>query len=164
MGQLTFKVRQYRLLRPLSVGVVVCYLSCMASLLPHTATILLVDDYPAGMLVGTLMLEYLGYVVEGVTSGAAVIEKVQAADRPFIAILMDIQMRDMDGFAATRLIRAIEKEKGFSNTIIAVTAHAMAGDRERCITAGMNDYISKPIHPDILSRKLATLSKSALAA
>src|SRR5271170_4874100 len=128
---------------------------------PHLPTVLLVEDYPPGQLVGTLMLEHLGYAVETASCGQEAIEKVQAATRPFMAILMDLQMCDMGGFEATKSIRALEKEKGFSNTIIAVTAHALAGDRERCLEAGMNDYISKPIHPDILAHKLAVLAGQA---
>jgi CheY-like chemotaxis protein len=120
-------------------------------------TVLIVEDYPAGMLVSTMMIEYLGYAVEGVASGAEAIEKVQASTSPYMAILMDVNMKDMSGFEATKIIRAVEKEKGYSNTIIAVTAHALAGDRMRCLAAGMNDYISKPIHPNVLAQKLAAL-------
>ena len=132
----------------------------MTTLSPYSPTILLVDDYPVGRLVGTLMIEHLGYTVEGVSSGAEAIEKIRSATKPYIAILMDVQMPDMNGFEATKIIRKLEQEKGFSNTIIAVTAHALAGDRQRCLDAGMNDYISKPIHPDILAQKLEALAKA----
>ena len=128
------------------------------------ATVLLVDDYPAGLLVGTLLIEHLGYTVIGVTSGAEAIEMVRAAHLPFMAILMDIKMQGMDGFEATKTIRVIEKEKGYAQPIIAVTAHAFAGDRQRCLDAGMNDYISKPIHIDVLAQKLAPLAKAMIAA
>ncbi len=123
-------------------------------------TILLVEDYPPGILIGTLMIEHLGYAVEIAECGLEAIEKVRAATAPFMAILMDIQMHGMDGFEATKNIRTLEQEKGYRNTIIAVTAHALAGDRERCLEAGMNDYISKPIHPDILAKKLAILAET----
>ena len=136
----------------------------MVTTSPHAATVLLVDDYPPGLLVGTLMLEYLGYQVEGITCGQEAIDKVRAATIPYVAILMDIQMPDMNGFEATKRIRAIETEKGYTNVIIAVTAHAMTGDRERCLQAGMNDYISKPIHPDILAQKLVELNKASKVA
>ena len=116
------------------------------------------------MVVGTLMLEHLGYAVEPASCGQEAIEKVRTATAPFMAILMDVKMqrREMDSrqrkpYAALE----VEQEKGFSNTIIAVTAHALAGDRERCLEAGMNDYISKPIHPDILTQKLAALAGQA---
>lgn len=124
-------------------------------------TVLLVEDYPAGMLVGTLMIEHLGYAVETADCGKEAIEKVRTAAKPFMAILMDVEMHGgMDGIEATKTIRTLERERGYSNTIIAVTAHALAGDRERCLEAGMNDYISKPIHPDILAQKLAVLAKA----
>jgi len=131
----------------------------MADSSPYQPTILLVEDYPAGLLVGTLMIEHLGYTVETAASGPEAIEKVRASTQPFIAILMDVEMPGMNGFETTRIIRDLEQDKGFTNTIIAVTAHAFSGDRTRCLKAGMNDYISKPIHPDILAQKLAILQQ-----
>lgn len=125
--------------------------------IPH---ILLVEDYAPGMLVTTLMIENLGYVVEAVSSGSRAIEKVREARSPFLAILMDVNMHEMSGFQATQIIRAIETEKGYSNTIIAATAYALSGDRNRCLEAGMDDYISKPLHPDILATKLAALAET----
>ncbi len=125
-------------------------------------SVLLVEDYPASLMVGTMMLEHLGYAVETATCGQEAIEKVRAASRPFLAILMDVQMPGMDGFTALNLIRKLEQEKGYRNTIIAVTAQALAGDRERCLAAGMDDYISKPISPDILAKMLAPLSTAML--
>lgn len=123
-------------------------------------TVLLVDDYPAGMMVSIMMIEYLGYVVEGVSSGAEAIEKVRGRTKPYMAILMDINMHGINGLETTKIIREVEQQKGYYSTIVAVTAHAFAGDRERCLEAGMNDYISKPIHPDILAQKLSQLDKA----
>ena len=125
-------------------------------------SVLLVEDYPASLMVGTLMLEHLGYAVETATCGQQAVEKVRAASRPFLAILMDVQMPGMDGFTALNLIRKLEHEKGYRNTIIAVTAQALTGDRERCLAAGMDDYISKPISPDILAKMLASLNTGML--
>jgi len=107
-----------------------------------------------------MMIEHLGYRVETAASGKEAIEKVQNSTQAYLAILMDVQMQDVGGFEVTKIIRVLEQEKGYCNTIIAVTAHALAGDRERCLQAGMNDYISKPIHPDILAQKLAALASS----
>ena len=128
---------------------------------PCQPIVLLVDDYPSGLLVSTMMIEHLGYTVVALSSGKEVIEKVRSSTEPFMAIMMDVNMGDMDGFEATKIIREIEQEKGYSNTIIAVTAHALLGDRERCLEAGMNDYISKPIHPDILKQKLIELANKS---
>ncbi|MBY0428111.1 MAG: response regulator [Alphaproteobacteria bacterium] len=127
-------------------------------------TVLLVDDYPAGLLVGTLLIEHLEYKVLAVSSGAEAIEIIRNAHEPFMAVLMDIKMNGLDGFETTAIIRAIEKQKGYSQPIIAVTAHAFAGDRQRCLDAGMNDYISKPIHPELLAQKLAPLATARCAA
>jgi two-component system, sensor histidine kinase and response regulator len=73
----------------------------------------------------------------------------------FDLILMDVQMPEMDGFAATRRIRELEEASGGHTTIVAMTAHVMAGDRERCLAAGMDDYVSKPLRKEDLLRALA---------
>jgi signal transduction histidine kinase len=122
-----------------------------------SGTILLVEDYAPNVMVATMMLEDLGFSVVSATSGAEAIEAVTKSGLSFLAILMDVQMQEMDGLETTRRIRQIEQEKGIRHTIIGVTAHALAGDRERCIVGGMDDYISKPIHPDILAAKLRNL-------
>ncbi|MFZ5932329.1 MAG: response regulator [Pseudomonadota bacterium] len=124
-------------------------------------SVLLVEDYPASVLVGTMMLEHLGYTVETALSGQEAIDKVRAASAPFMVILMDVQMPGMDGFTAMKHIRELERQKGYRNIIIAVTAQALAGDRERCLAAGMDDYISKPISPDILAKTLTALAKAS---
>ncbi|MGE3623137.1 MAG: ATP-binding protein [Bdellovibrionales bacterium] len=123
--------------------------------------VLVVDDYAANILVATLMLENLGYAVEVARSGSEAIRKIAARSQPYTAVLMDVQMQDMDGFETTQRIRELEKQRKFRHTIICVTAHALAGDRARCLDAGMDDYISKPIHPDILAEKLSLLAQAA---
>ncbi len=126
-----------------------------------SGTILLVDDYAPNIMVATMMLENLGYTVVPAESGTEAIELISNAKRPFTAVLMDVQMQGMDGLETTRRIRQLEEGRGYKNMIIGVTAHALAGDREHCLSAGMDEYISKPIHPDILASKL---SQRALAA
>src|SRR5688572_23580836 len=127
---------------------------------PCPPSVLLADDYPAGLLVGSLMLEYLGYATETAAGGEEAVAKACAAPSPFLAILMDVRMHGMDGFEATRLIRAREREKGRRTPIIAVTAFVLAGDRERCLEAGMDDYVGKPVRPDVLAQKLAALVRA----
>ncbi len=121
--------------------------------------VLIVEDYPANIMVATLMLESMGYTVDAVESGRLALDKIAAAQKPYLAILMDVQMNDMDGYQTTRAIRLLEKDKHFQQNIIGVTAHALAGDRERCLEAGMDDYMTKPIHSQILSQKLVQLTK-----
>src|SRR5262245_58271864 len=117
-------------------------------------TILVVEDYGPSATVAILMLEHLGFNVIAAENGHQAVVTVWNAATPFAAILMDLQMNDMDGFETTRRIREIESERGFRHPIIGVTAHALTGDRERCLAAGMDDYISKPVHPEILASTL----------
>jgi signal transduction histidine kinase len=128
---------------------------------PGQGRVLLVEDYAPNVMVATLMLEHLGYDVDAVESGQLALEKVGGAQHAYAAILMDVQMNGMDGYETTRKVRAIEREKGFRHPIIGVTAHALAGDRERCISAGMDDYITKPIHPETLAQTMRKLKKAA---
>jgi CheY-like chemotaxis protein len=71
-------------------------------------------------------------------------------EQEFDLVLMDVQMPEVDGFTATRRIRELESRSGRHTPIIAMTAHALKGDRERCIASGMDGYLSKPIQPDDL--------------
>jgi two-component system sensor histidine kinase/response regulator len=109
------------------------------------ARVLLVEDNAINRQVASELLEGLGLVVTCAVDGRDALAKF--AGQPFDLVLMDVQMPNMDGYEASRRIRA---DSGQSVPIIALTAHAMAGDRERCLSAGMDDYLTKPIDPDSL--------------
>jgi PAS domain S-box-containing protein len=106
--------------------------------------ILLAEDNPMNQKLAVTLLEKAGYSVDAVEDGRQVIEAVRR--RAYDLILMDVQMPEMNGFEATKIIREMEGDKRHT-PIIAMTAHAMKGDRERCLQSGMDDYISKPIEP-----------------
>ena len=98
--------------------------------------------------VASLLLRRLGYAVSMASNGQVAVDAMQ--ERRFDAILMDCQMPVMDGYLATHALRAGESEGGRALTIVAMTANAMAGDRERCLEAGMDDYLVKPVLRDAL--------------
>ncbi len=117
--------------------------------------ILLVEDYAANVLVAGTYLETFGYSYDVVDNGYEAVEKAKMGN--YLAILMDVQMHGINGFEATKLIRIHEKKEGKPRIpIIGITAHALMGDRERCIAAEMDDYLSKPYNPDELKEKLAS--------
>jgi CheY-like chemotaxis protein len=117
---------------------------------PH---VLLVEDYEPNILVATTFLEDFGYYVDIANNGLEAFEAVQK--RSYVAVLMDVQMHGMNGLDATRRIREWEAAEGRpSMRIIGMTAHALAGDRERCLAVGMDDYIPKPFRPEELRRKI----------
>ena len=95
------------------------------------------------------MLEKLGHYVDVVANGSEAVEAVFSV--PYDLVLMDCQMPEMDGYDATRMIRANVTHAFHSIPIVAMTANAMQGDREKCIQAGMSDYITKPFRPDDLA-------------
>ncbi len=109
--------------------------------------ILLAEDNPINQKLAVTLLQKAGYSVDAVESGVQAVEKAKAGR--YNAILMDVQMSEMDGFEATDLIRQWERDEGRHTPIIAMTAHALSGDRERCIEAGMDDYLSKPLQPKV---------------
>jgi signal transduction histidine kinase/DNA-binding response OmpR family regulator len=112
------------------------------------ACILLAEDNAVNQRVARAILEKAGHTVVVAHNGENALRMWEK--QPFDLILMDVQMPDIDGFQATALIRKKEKESGTHIPIIAMTAHAMTGDRERCLDAGMDDYISKPIRGPVL--------------
>ena len=116
--------------------------------------VLLVEDYAANILVATTFLDHFGYAYDLAKNGREAVEKARTGN--YVAVLMDVQMYGMNGFEATRLIREYEKQAGKPRMlIIGMTAHALAGDRERCLSTGMDDYISKPFNHETLRKKLA---------
>jgi CheY-like chemotaxis protein/HPt (histidine-containing phosphotransfer) domain-containing protein len=115
------------------------------------ARILLAEDNPANRKLALAMLAKLGYPAEAVSNGLEAVAAV--ARRRYVAILMDGRMPEMDGFQATAEIRRRERPRT-RIPIIAMTADAMEGDRRRCLEAGMDDYISKPVSLDSLKEVL----------
>jgi len=106
--------------------------------------ILVVDDNPVNQHLAVRLAEKQGHSVAAVASGRQALEALER--KQFDVVLMDIQMPEMDGFEATTVIRQKERQSGSHIPIIAMTAHAMEGDREHCLGAGMDGYVSKPIN------------------
>jgi two-component system sensor histidine kinase/response regulator len=109
--------------------------------------ILLAEDSPTNQKLTLALLKRAGYSVDAVENGRKAIEAMKR--RRYDLILMDVQMPEMNGFEATKIIRQMEGEKK-RTPVMAITAHAMKEDRQRCLEAGMDDYISKPIDPQRL--------------
>ena len=119
--------------------------------LKQTTKILLAEDNPVNQKLATIILTKAGYQVTVTPNGKQALETFTNNPDDFDAILMDIQMPEMDGYEATRCIR----QNGFNDIpIIAMTANAMKGDRELCLEAGMNDYITKPIKRELVFQAL----------
>jgi signal transduction histidine kinase/ligand-binding sensor domain-containing protein/DNA-binding response OmpR family regulator len=115
----------------------------------ETIHILLVEDNPINRKLAGFMLTRVGYEVEYALNGRDAVDMYSTKPEKYDLILMDIQMPEMDGKDASRRIR----EKGFREVpIIAMTAHSMQGDKDSCLEAGMNDYISKPIKSEVVYR------------
>ena len=124
--------------------------------------ILLVEDNDVNQQVATELLESVGASVTIANHGGEAVKILTAGDHPppFDIVFMDLQMPEMDGFTATKLIRA--KPQLLSLPIIAMTAHALVEERQRCIDAGMNDHVSKPIEPEILFATLLRWGKAQM--
>ncbi len=105
--------------------------------------VLLAEDHPVNQKLVTRLLERAGHTVHVAPDGRVAVAALER--EPFDLVLMDVQMPEMDGFEATAAIRAREREKGGHTVIVAMTAHAMKGDYERCLAAGMDGYVAKPI-------------------
>ena len=120
--------------------------------------VLLAEDNAVNRVVATRLIEKQGHHVEAATTGREALAALRQAD--YDVVLMDVQMPDMDGFEATRTIRETEQHTGRHQQIIALTAHAMIGDRERCLEAGMDAYLSKPISPQQLKELLESCSQA----
>ena len=106
--------------------------------------ILLAEDNAVNQKLATKLLEKMGHTVSVAEDGKKALEALEQG--AFDLVMMDVQMPTMDGFEATRAIRAMELDSGTHIPIVAMTAHAMKGDRERCLEAGMDGYVSKPIN------------------
>jgi len=119
--------------------------------------VLLADDNPVNQDMAVFMLEGAGYRVHVVDNGREAVEAL-AADNKFDVVLMDAEMPEMDGLEATRTIRRAERGTGRHIPIVAMTAHAMKGDRQRCLRAGMDAYLPKPVRSEKLFEMIARVT------
>jgi PAS domain S-box-containing protein len=120
--------------------------------------ILLVEDNRVNQMLAVRLLEKRGHHVQVAGDGREALEKLGTAD--FDLVLMDVQMPVMGGFEATAAVREMEKGTGKHIPIVALTAHAITGDREHCLAAGMDGYVAKPIHPKELFEQIEALIPS----
>jgi CheY-like chemotaxis protein len=121
--------------------------------------ILIAEVNPVNQLLLTRLLVKRGHLVKVAGNGRVALDMLESEAQPFDLVFMDVQMPEMDGMEATRALRARERATGSHITLIGVTAHALEGDRERCLEAGMDGYLSKPIRVEeldgVLERQLA---------
>ncbi|NIT62883.1 MAG: PAS domain S-box protein [Gammaproteobacteria bacterium] len=131
----------------------------------RSSPVLVVEDNALSQKVIVGMLRRLGCEADLVTDGRAAVQALR--ERPYRVVFMDCQMPEMDGYEATRLIRQNEQAGGTERTpatIVAMTAHAMEGDREQCLAAGMDDYVAKPVAFAVLRERLQYWLGSSAAA
>ena len=119
--------------------------------------ILLVEDNAVNQRLVTLLLEKRRHQVVVAENGREALAAME--NSAFDVVLMDVQMPEMDGLEATAAIRAGERHSGKHQMVIELTAHAMKGDQERCVAAGMDGYLSKPIRPQELDIVLENIAK-----
>ena len=117
--------------------------------------ILVVEDNEVNQKVASSLLKKKGWKVDIACNGKEALRILKTSD--YDLILMDVQMPVLDGMKTTGIIREYESPKGKRTPIIAMTAHVLKGDREKCLEAGMDDYLSKPINPEELYYKIIAL-------
>jgi PAS domain S-box-containing protein len=125
---------------------------------PRGLRILLAEDNHVNQILAVRLLEKRGHHVQVAGNGREALEKLKTAD--FDLVLMDVQMPVMGGFEAAAAVREMEKGTGKHIPIVALTAHAIKGDRERCLAAGMDGYVGKPLHPEELLEQIEALIPS----
>ena len=123
--------------------------------------ILVAEDNAVNQKLVARLLEKRGHSVKVVANGREALDSLE--QESYDLVLMDVQMPEMDGFEATGELRKREKQTGLHTPIIALTAHAMKGDRERCLEAGMDGYLSKPIRAQELDDLLENSIKQRAA-
>ncbi len=120
---------------------------------PAPGRVLVAEDNPINQQVARITLEKMGYRVDTVADGQEALRALE--ELPYDLVLMDCQMPVLDGYAATRVIRdPASRVRRHDIPVVAMTANALAGDRERCLAAGMNDYVAKPVQPRQLAAAL----------
>jgi CheY-like chemotaxis protein len=129
---------------------------------PRTLRLLLAEDNVINQRLISRILEKRGHVVSIAADGRIALDMYKT--KTFDLILMDVQMPNVDGLEATRAIRTVEQAVGGHIPIVAVTAYAMKGDRERCLDAGMDFYVAKPVQPQELIDVIDSLTRSGESA
>jgi two-component system sensor histidine kinase/response regulator len=125
-------------------------------------SVLVAEDNAVNRMLAERLLEKMGHRVTVATNGTEAVDAWRAG--AFDVILMDLQMPGLDGLGATAAIREAERQAGGHVPIVALTAHAMAGDRDMCLAAGMDDYLAKPLRPEDLAAALARQAPAATGA
>jgi len=125
----------------------------------ESGRVLVVEDNEVNQMVAMGMLESIGYEVDTADNGVFALEALEK--RVYDIILMDCQMPEMDGYEATRQIRKHKNKLTSATPIIALTANAMSGDADKCLAAGMDDYLSKPFEPEVFEEKMFSWTNHA---